>query len=163
MCGEGRLRKDNIFWGCTSDLFGQNRLDNRLSILKGISYLNLQDPIGLHLLKNRKCLCPGKPNRSVRLDRMPRPNYDVLQQGLPMNVVPHGFETKGTMSIVSLRPRYPTMHFSAFRISKSDECLIVKDWTKFVMEECKKRSPRLRDMFICMLQLDEGGDTTGIS
>ena len=91
--------------------------------------------------------------------------YDVLQQGLPMNVVPHGIETKGTMSIVSLRPRYPTMHFSAFKISKSDECLIVKDWTKFVMEERgevlggsnQKRSPRLGDRFICMLQLDEGG------
>ena len=58
--------------------------------------------------------------------------YDVLQQGLPMNVVPHGIETKGTMSIVSLRPRYPTMHFSAFRISNSEECLIVKDWSKIV-------------------------------
>ena len=23
--------------------------------------------------------------------------YDVLQQGLPMNVVPHGIETKGTI------------------------------------------------------------------
>ena len=92
--------------------------------------------------------------------------YDVLQQGLPMNVVPHGIETKGTMSIVSLRPRYRTMHFSAFRISNSEECLIVKDWTKFVMEEHRqvlgennqKRSPRLRDRFICMLQLDEGGE-----
>ena len=59
--------------------------------------------------------------------------YDVLQQGLPMNVVPYGIETKGTMSIVSLWPRYPTNHYSAFRIS--DEFLIVKDWTKFVMEE----------------------------
>ena len=90
--------------------------------------------------------------------------YDVLQQGLPMNVVPHGIETKGTMSIVSLRPRYPTNHYSAFRIS--DEFLIVKDWTKFVMEECRevlgsssqKRSPRLGDMFICMLQYDESGE-----
>ena len=59
--------------------------------------------------------------------------YDVLQQGLPMNVVPDWIDTKGTMNIFSLRPRYPTMHFSAFRIS--DEFLIVKDWTKFVMEE----------------------------
>ena len=91
--------------------------------------------------------------------------YDVLQQGLPMNVVPHGTETKGTMSIVSLRPRYPTMHFSAFRISKSEECLIVKDWSKIV-NNCRevlgrsnqKRSPRLGDRFICMLQLDEGGE-----
>ena len=91
--------------------------------------------------------------------------YDVLQQGLPMNVVPHWIETKGRMRIVSLRPRYPTMHFSAFRISNSEECLIVKDWTKFVMEECRevlkgsnqKRSPRLGDRFICMLQLDEAG------
>ena len=89
--------------------------------------------------------------------------YDVLQQGLPMNIVPHGIETKGTMSIVSLRPRYPTNHYSAFRIS--DEFLIVKDWTKFVMEEHgevlggsnQKRSPRLGDRFICMLQHDEAG------
>ena len=58
--------------------------------------------------------------------------YDVLQQGLPMNVVPDWIETKGTMNIVSLRPRYPTMHFSAFRISNSEECLIVKDWSKIV-------------------------------
>ena len=58
--------------------------------------------------------------------------YDVLQQGLPMNVVPYGIETKGTMSIISLRPRYPTMHFSAYRISNSEECLIVKDWSKIV-------------------------------
>ena len=91
--------------------------------------------------------------------------YDVLQQGLPMNVVPDWIETKGTIKIVSLWPRYPTMHFSAFRISNSEECLIVKDWTKFVKEECRevlggsnqKRSPRLGDRFICMLQLDEGG------
>ena len=91
--------------------------------------------------------------------------YDVLQQGLPMNVLPHGIKTKGTMSIVSLRPRYPTMHFSAFRISNSEECLIVKDWTKTVKEECRevlggsnqKGSPRLGDRFIYMLQLDEAG------
>ena len=90
--------------------------------------------------------------------------YDVLQQGLPMNVVPHGIETNGTMSIVSLRPRYPTMHFSAFRISNSEECLIVKDWSKIVNDRREvlggsnqKRNPRLVDRFICMLQLDEGG------
>ena len=49
-----------------------------------------------------------------------------------MNVVPAWIETKGTMNIVSLRPRYPTMHFSAFMISNSEECLIVKDWSKIV-------------------------------
>ena len=58
--------------------------------------------------------------------------YDVLKQGLPMTVVPQWIETKGRMSIVSLRPRYPTMHFSAFQISNSEECLIVKDWSKIV-------------------------------
>ena len=91
--------------------------------------------------------------------------YDVLQQGLQMNVVPYGIETTGTMSIVSLRPRYPTEHLSAFRISKNDECLIVKDWTKIVNDRRQviggskeKRSPRLGDRFICMLQLDEGGE-----
>ena len=91
--------------------------------------------------------------------------YDVLQQGLPMNVVPHGIETNGTMSIVSLRPRYPTMHFSAFRISNSEECLIVKDWSKIVNDRREvlggsnqMRYPRLGDRFICMLQLDQGGE-----
>ena len=56
-----------------------------------------------------------------------------FQQGLPMNVVPYGIETKGTMSIISLRPRYLTCYFSAFKIS--DECLIVQDWTRYVMGE----------------------------
>ena len=79
-----------------------------------------------------------------------------------MNVVPYGIETKGTMSIISLRPRYPTDYFSAFKIS--DGCLIVQDWTKYVMGERREvlggskqmRYPRLGDMFICMLQLDQG-------
>ena len=90
--------------------------------------------------------------------------YNVLQQGLPMNVVPYGIETKGTMSIISLRPRYPTDYFSAFKIS--DGCLIVQEWTKYVMGERREvlggskqmRYPRLGDMFICMLQLDQGGE-----
>ena len=76
--------------------------------------------------------------------------YDVLQEGLPMNVVPDWIETKGTMNIVSLRPRYHTMHFSAFRISNSEECLIVKDWSKIVKDRRElldgsnqKRNPRL--------------------
>ena len=58
--------------------------------------------------------------------------YDVLQQGLPIIVVPQWIETKDRMSMVSLRPRHPTSHMSAFRISKTDECLIVKDWSKIV-------------------------------
>ena len=57
-----------------------------------------------------------------------------------MNVVPDWIETKGTMNIVSLRPRYPTMHFSAFRISNSEQCLIVKDWSKIVND--RPRSTR---------------------
>lgn len=89
--------------------------------------------------------------------------YDVLQQGLPMNVVPYGIETKGTMSIISLQPRYPTYYFSAFKIS--DGCLIVQEWTKYVMGERRKvlggskqmRYPRLGDRFICMLHFDRGG------
>ena len=90
--------------------------------------------------------------------------YDVLQQGLPMNVVPYGIETKGTMSIISLRPRYPTDYCSAFKIS--DGCLIVQDWTKYVMGERREvlggskqmRYPWLGDRLICMLQLDQGGE-----
>ena len=89
--------------------------------------------------------------------------YDVLQQGLPLNVVPYGIDTKGTMSIISLRPRYPTCYFSAFNIS--DECLIVQDWTRYVMGECRQVLggskqmcyPKLGDRFIYMLQLDEAG------
>ena len=74
--------------------------------------------------------------------------YDVLQQGLPMNVVPHWIETKGRMRILSLRLRYPTMHFSAYMISNSEECLIMKDWSKIVNDRREvlggsnqKRSP----------------------
>ena len=91
--------------------------------------------------------------------------YDVLQHGLPMNVVPHWIETKGRIRIVSLRPRHPTMHFSAFRISNSEECLTVKDWSKIVNDRREvlggsnqKRNPRLGDRFICMLQYDESGE-----
>ena len=81
-----------------------------------------------------------------------------------MNIVPYGIETKGTMSIISLLPRYPTDYFSAFKIS--DRCLIVQDWTKYVMGERREvlggskqmRYPRLGDRFICMLQLDQGGE-----
>ena len=81
-----------------------------------------------------------------------------------MTVVPQGIETKCRMSIVSLRLRYPTLHMSAFRISRSDECLIVKDWRKIVNDRREvlggsneKRFPRLGDMIICMLQYDESG------
>ena len=91
--------------------------------------------------------------------------YDVLEQGLPMTVVPQWFETKGRMSMVSLRLRHPTLHMSAFRISKSEECLIVKDWSKIVNDRREllggsnqKRSPRFGDRCICMLQYDESGE-----
>ena len=56
-----------------------------------------------------------------------------------MNVVPHWIETKGRMRMVSLRPRHPTMPFSAFGISKSEECLIVKDWSKIVKDRREVR------------------------
>ena len=83
-----------------------------------------------------------------------------------MTVVPQWIETKGRMSIVSLRPRFPTVHMSDFRISSSEECLIVKDWSKIVKDRREvlggsnkdKRSPRLGDRFICMLQYDESGE-----
>ena len=91
--------------------------------------------------------------------------YDVLQQGLPMIVLPLWIETKGRMSMVSLRPRHPTLHMSAFRISSSEECLIVKDWSKIVNDHREvlggskdKRNPRLGDRFICMLQYDQSGE-----
>ena len=81
-----------------------------------------------------------------------------------MTVVPQRIDTKGRMSMVSLRPRFPTLHMSAFRISESEECLIVKDWRKIVNDRREvlggsneKRNPRLGDRFICMLQYDEAG------
>ena len=82
-----------------------------------------------------------------------------------MTVVPQWIGTKGRMSMVSLRPRHPTSHMSAFRISESEECLIVKDWSKIVNDRREvlggsneKRDPRLGDRFICMLQLDQEGE-----
>jgi hypothetical protein len=81
-----------------------------------------------------------------------------------MIVVPHWIEPKGRMAMVSLRPRHPTLHMSAFRISKSEQVLIVKDWSKIVKDRREvlggsnqKRSPQLGDRFICMLQYDEAG------
>ena len=54
---------------------------------------------------------------------------------------------------------------SAFRISESEECLIVKDWSKIFNDRREvlggikeKRNPRLGDRFICMLQYDESGE-----
>ena len=82
-----------------------------------------------------------------------------------MTVVPQWIETKGHMSMVSLRPRHPTLHQSAFRISTTEERFIVKDWSKIVKDRREviggsnqKRSPRLGDRFICMLQYDESGE-----
>ena len=60
-----------------------------------------------------------------------------------MTVVPQWVETKGDMSMVSLRPIYPTLHMSAFRISESEECLIVKDWSKIVNDR-REAQPKIR-------------------
>ena len=51
-----------------------------------------------------------------------------------MIVVPQWIEAKGRMSMVSIRPRLPTLHMSAFRISRSEQVLIVKDWSKIVKD-----------------------------
>ena len=82
-----------------------------------------------------------------------------------MTILPQWIETKGRMSIVSLRPRFPTLQMSAFRIFSSEECLIVKDWSKIINDRREvlggsneKRNSRLEDRFICMLQYDESGE-----
>ena len=81
-----------------------------------------------------------------------------------MNVVPRWIEPKDHMRMIRLRPRYPTMHMSAFCISQSEQVLIVKDWSKIVKDRREvlggsnqKRNPHLEDRFICMLQYDEAG------
>ena len=75
-----------------------------------------------------------------------------------MIVVPQWIKAKGRMSMVSIWPRLLTLHMSAFRISRSEQVLIVKDWNKIVKERREvlggrnqKRIPQLGDMFICML------------
>ena len=83
-----------------------------------------------------------------------------------MNVVPRWLKSKGRMTMVSLRPRHPTLHFSAFKISRSEQVLIVKDWSKIVKDHSREVLggskqmcyPKLGDRFICMLQLDQGGE-----
>ena len=82
-----------------------------------------------------------------------------------MSVVPRWIESKGRMTMVSLWPRYPVLHMSAFIISRSEQVLIVKDWSKIVKDRSRevlggsnqKRSPQLGDMFICILQYDKVG------
>ena len=52
---------------------------------------------------------------------------------------------------------------SAFKISRSEQVLIVKDWSKIVKDRSRevlgasnqKRDPHLGDRFICILQYDE--------
>ena len=68
------------------------------------------------------------------------------------------------MTMVSLRTRYPTLHVSAFIISRSQQVLIVKDWSKIVKDgkvvlggSNQKHNPQLGDKFIFMLQYDESG------
>jgi hypothetical protein len=80
-----------------------------------------------------------------------------------MNFVPHWIKSKGRMTMVSLRPRHPALHMSAFMISQSEQVLIVKDWSKIIKDHSRevlgggnqKRSPQLGDRFICILQYDE--------
>ena len=82
-----------------------------------------------------------------------------------MNVVSHWIEPKGRMTMLSLRPRNPTLQFSAFKISRSEQVLIVKDWSKIVKDHSRevlggrnqKRNPQLGDRFIYILQYDEVG------
>ena len=81
-----------------------------------------------------------------------------------MTVVPQWIGTKVRMSMFSLQPRHPTLHMSAFRICKSEQVLIVKDWSKIVKDRREvlggsnqKRNPQLGDRFIWMLQYYESG------
>ena len=83
-----------------------------------------------------------------------------------MSVVPRWIEPKSRMMMVSLRPRYPVLHMSAFIISRSEKVLLVKDWSKIVKDRSRevlggsnqKRSPQIGDRFIFMLELDQGGE-----
>ena len=54
-----------------------------------------------------------------------------------MIVVPDWIKAKGRMKMVSLRPRHPTLHMSAFRIFKSELVLIVIYWSKIV-KDCRE-------------------------
>ena len=80
-----------------------------------------------------------------------------------MIVVHQWIEAKGRMSMISIRPRHPTLHMSAFRIFKTKQVSLVKDWREIVKERREvlgskqRRYPRLGDRFICMLQYDESG------
>ena len=74
-----------------------------------------------------------------------------------MIVVPQWIEAKDRIFMVSL-------HMSAFRISKSEQVLIVKEWSKIMKGRREvlggsnqKRSPQLGDRFIYILQYDEVG------
>jgi hypothetical protein len=72
-------------------------------------------------------------------------------------------EMKGDMSIISLRPRWPTALRSAYKISRSDEVLTIKDWSKVLRDRSEllggnmKRSPQMGDRFISILHNGETG------
>ena len=61
------------------------------------------------------------------------------------------------MKIISLRPSWPTRHFSAYMIRQRDDVLIIKDWRKVLNDRREllggniKRSPQMGDKFIYIL------------
>jgi hypothetical protein len=66
-----------------------------------------------------------------------------------MNVVPRWIKSKAKMTVVSLRPRYPTIMSCAYRISESENVLIIKDWSHILNDRRevlggsnKKRKPQ---------------------
>jgi hypothetical protein len=77
--------------------------------------------------------------------------------------VPDLMHTKGHMDVVSLRPSLPTGHRCSYKISRTDEDLLIKDW-KQVMNDSREllgsnivRSPRIGDRIISILHNGESG------
>ena len=88
--------------------------------------------------------------------------YYVLEQKLLKDCVPHMMYMKGDMNIISLRPSLPTVHPSAYLISRRDEDLI-KGWRK-VMNDRREllggnmvRNPQIGDRWISTLHNGDGG------
>ena len=69
----------------------------------------------------------------------------------------------GRLNVLNIRPGRPANHTCAYRVSKNDEHMIIKEWKKCmdirkeVLGSNIKRKARIGDRIICILHNGERG------
>ena len=78
-----------------------------------------------------------------------------------MDCVPHLMYQNGCLDVLNIQPGHPTDLTCAYRISKTGEHMLIKEWKKCmdnrkeVLEGKRKRSARIGDRMISILHNGE--------